>query len=67
MSLVDSDHVTGTRMRRDCHYRNINGKAGMVIWNREVSTRSCEKCNRGAFEYEKVCPRCGGKIVPDGE
>lgn len=62
MSLVDSSHIEGTRMRRDVHYHLRGGKPSMTIWNRDVSEKSCQKCHRGAYEYEKVCPRCGSDL-----
>jgi uncharacterized paraquat-inducible protein A len=62
MSLVNSEHLTATHVKRDAHYYLKDMKPAMKIWNREHSEKSCVKCNRGAYEYEKVCPRCGGKI-----
>ena len=62
MSLVDSDHVSATSVRRDCHYRLKDGKPSMAIWSRDVAERNCPKCYRGAYPHEKVCPRCGEKL-----
>lgn len=62
MSLVDSKHIEGTRIRRDAHYFLKDMKPAMKIWSRDTSEKMCEKCNRGAYDYEKVCPRCGGEL-----
>ena len=62
MSLVNSEHLTPARGKRDAHYFLKNMKESMTIWNREPAEKNCEKCHRGAYPYEKVCPRCGNDL-----
>lgn len=70
MSLVDSDHITPTNVRQDCHYYQGNGgKPNMKIWQRgkvwgEEEEMICEKCFYIPFYADiKDCPRCGEKLV----
>jgi hypothetical protein len=70
MSLVDSDHITGTTgSRHGAHYyqKNINGKMVpcMTLYNEKPNYQDkiCPKCLRTPFSNdEEICKRCGSKL-----